>query len=48
MSKQNQPQTTPAPAGGIYAYTQHEGRIRVIENICNISVKRMYSRRGGL
>jgi hypothetical protein len=51
MSKQNQNQTTPAPAGWIYAYAEYEERIRAIraiEAMRNISVRRMYSRRSGL
>ncbi|MFP3200615.1 MAG: hypothetical protein RXR06_12145 [Thermoproteus sp.] len=42
MSEQNPNQTTnPAPAGGIYAYTQHEITIRIIETMCNIGVIRL-------
>jgi len=42
MSKQNPNQTTnPAPAGGIYAYTQHEITVRIIETMCNIDITRL-------
>jgi len=38
MSKQNQTQTNPAPAGGIYAYTQHLSTIRAIEEKCRVKI----------
>jgi len=41
MSEQNQTQTTqtnPAPAGGIYAYTQHISTVKAIEEKCHVKV----------
>jgi len=39
---QKQNQTNPAPAGGIvYAYTQHETAVRIIETMCNIDIIRL-------
>jgi len=39
---QKQNQTNPAPAGGIvYAYTQHEATLKVVENVCSINMIRL-------
>jgi hypothetical protein len=42
MSEQTQTQTNPAPAGGIvYAYTQHEATIKIIETTCGVEIRRL-------